>query len=127
MIRKSLDEVRVLLATYINDNKAYDVSPAELRQVIIDFIDAVAPAYAVLKLAGPNAQVLGQVPVRVQWSSASTSKADEITASAATGAVIRTERGTTKLNFTIDFYCIDGRYNFRYCIADQSAVAQRVY
>lgn len=109
MTRKSLDEVRVLVATVINNNNNYDVKPSELREVFMEFFNAVAPAYGTLTLAGPNAQVLGTVPVRMQWSSGSTSNPAEITASAATGAIVRSERGTTQINFTVDFYCTDGR------------------
>ena len=109
MLRKSLDEIRVQAMTWLQNNQTGEVSPGELRTLFLDFFDAIAPAHATLALAGPNNQELGQVPVKLQWSNAETSNANEITTSAATGSIIRAERGTTKLSFTIDFACAVGR------------------
>lgn len=109
MLRKSLDEIRVQAMAWLQNNQTGETSPGELRTLFLDFFDAIAPAYATLALAGPNNQELGQVPVKLQWSNAETSNANEITASAATGSIIRAERGTTKLSFAIDFACIVGR------------------
>ena len=106
MARKSMDELRAQALATLPDNIAGDISPEDVRTLIEDLINAIAPAYGVLSLAGPSAQLFGVSPVKMLWSSSSTSDLNEVVVSTAQGWIARTERGTSTVNLTVDFECI---------------------
>ena len=110
MARKSITELEVQADTTIEDNVSGLVSPADVRNMVKDFLNAVRPAYGVIQQTGNRTQNFGLTPVKVQWNNASDSDINQTNSSAANGRISRTERGMSSLNFNIDMEATVGRF-----------------
>ena len=109
-MRKSITELELQADTTIEDNTTGAISPADVRAMFKDFLNAIRPAYGVLQLTGNPTQNLGLTPVKMQWNNASDSDINETNSSAANGSISRTERGTSTINVTLDVECTSGRF-----------------
>jgi len=111
MARKSFVELRSQTNGTINDNTVGDISPLEVRTLILDILNAIQPAYGVLSLVGPAAQTAGITPaVVMNFSSVTDSDATQTTSVASPGRITRSERGTSVATFTTDFEAANGRF-----------------
>lgn len=110
MARKSINELIAQATADIPDNVTGLVSPADVRNLIIDFLNAIAPAYGVLGLAGPTNQTLNIAPALMVFDTAQDSNPAQTTTSVPASTVARSERGTSTINFTVDFECQTGRF-----------------
>lgn len=109
-IRKSIVELEALAAATIEDNTTGSVSPADVRAMFMEFLNAIRPAYGYIRQTGNPAQNLGLTPVKMQWNNAADSDINETNSSAANGRISRLERGTSTINFTVDIECQSGRF-----------------
>ena len=109
-MRKSISELLAQADSTIEDNTAGMVSPADVRNLIKDFLNAIAPAYGYIRQTGAPAINLGLTPVKLQWNNATDSDINQTNSSAATGRITRTERGTSTINFNMDFEAASGRF-----------------
>lgn len=113
MARKSYVELRAQANSTLPDNAANLISAADVRNMILDFLEATQPAYGTLSLPGPVNQEFGQTPTELSWSDAYDSDSSQTTSSAASNDIVRGEKGTVDVNFSMD--CILGngvRLNF---------------
>jgi len=110
MARKSVVELEAQANATIEDNLVNAISPADVRQMFLDFLNAFRPAYGVLQQTGTVVQTYGLTPVKVAWNNTIDSDPAQTTSSAAGGTVTRSEKGTATINFTMDFEAANGRF-----------------
>ena len=111
MARKSVVELEAQANATIEDNLINAISPADVRQMFLDFLNAFRPAYGVLQQTGTVVQTYGATtPVKVAWNNAQDSEPSQTTSSAASGRITRSERGTAHITFTMDFEATNGRF-----------------
>ena len=110
MPRKSIQELTAQAISSFPDNSTGAITPALLRTFCEDFLHAIAPAYGICQKTAPQTVNLGTTPTGVQYTTASSSDINQLTASAATGAISRSERGTATINFTMDIECATNRF-----------------
>lgn len=109
-MRKSISDLLAQADATIEDNTAGMVSPADVRNLIKDFLNAIAPAYGYIRQTGNPSINLGLTPVKLQWNNATDSNINETKSSAANGRITRLERGASTINFNMDFECQSGRF-----------------
>ena len=110
MARKSITELELQADATIEDNVSGLVSPADVRAMFKDFLNAIRPAYGVLQQTGNPTQNLGLTPVKMQWNNAQDSDINQTNSSAANGRISRLERGASTINVTLDVECTSGRF-----------------
>lgn len=110
MPRKSIVELTAQAIASFPDNVTGAITPALLRTMIEDFLHAIAPAYGVCQKTSPQTVSLGLTPVAIVYDSAQSSDINQLTASAATGRITRSEHGTSTINFTMDIECQANRF-----------------
>ena len=110
MPRKSIVELEAQAIATLEDNNTNNISPAEVRAMFLEFLNAIRPAYGVLRQDSVAAQVYGLTPVKVAWNNASDSDPLQTTSSAGNGRITRAEKGTSVINFTMDFESTNGRF-----------------
>ena len=109
MPRKSIVELIAQAQASFPDNITGAITPALLRGMIEDFLHAIAPAYGVCQKTAPQTVSLGPTPIAFVYTTATSSDINQLTASAATGKISRSERGTSTINFTMDVDAANGR------------------
>ena len=109
MPRKSMNELRAQALADFPDNTTGLITPTKLRTMFEDFIDAVAPAYAVMGRTGGSVTA-GLTPIVVTMTSQLDSNPSETTTNAAAGTIARAERGTSYLNFDCDIEAPANRF-----------------
>lgn len=102
MARKSILELVALANASFPDNVTGLISPADVRDFCLEFLNAITPAYGVLSAAGPLSQTFGLTPVVVAFSNKQDSDPSQTTSTAAAGTIVRSERGTSTINFSVD-------------------------
>lgn len=110
MARKSIVELEAQADATIEDNIAGAISPADVRAMFKDFLNAIRPAYGILQQTGNPTQNLGLTPTKMLWNNAQDSDPNQTSSSAANGSVTRTERGMSTINVTLDIECQSGRF-----------------
>lgn len=110
MPRKSIVELTAQAAASFPDNVTGLITPAALRSMFEDFLNAIRPAYGICQKTAPQTVNLGLTPVAIAYTTATSSDINQLTASAATGAISRYERGTSTINFTMDVECQTNRF-----------------
>jgi hypothetical protein len=103
-------ELEAQAAATLEDNNTGAITPADIRAMILDFINAIRPAYGQCLKTTPQTVSLGLTPVAFAYDSAASSDINQVTASAATGRISRAERGTSTINFTMDIECQANRF-----------------
>jgi hypothetical protein len=104
MARKSLQEVIAEAATVFADNNVGAITPLLLRTWIGDLIGAIRPAYCYLSRLGPTSQTPPASPAvaPLVFDSGALSPVVDYSFTAATGTIVRSEKGTTRFTFTAD-------------------------
>ena len=110
MPRKSIQELTAQAIASFPDNTTGLITPALLRAMFIDFLNAISPAYGLLSRSTPNVQVLGLAPVIVAFQTAFDGDPAQTTSSTASNTIARSERGTSTINFTADLECQANRF-----------------
>jgi hypothetical protein len=110
MPRKSMVELEAEATTNLPDNTSGAISAADVRQMFLNFINAIRPAYGTCQKTTPQTVNLGLTPVTITYNTAQSSDINQLTASAPLGEIDRTERGTSTINFTMDFECATNRF-----------------
>lgn len=101
-MRRSLNELVTQATAVLPDNVTELISPADVRQMFIDFIDTMAPSYGGLQVA-TRIQNITATPAPVIFMESIISLPPQWTADFATGVLGRALAGAPKLNsrFTI--------------------------
>lgn len=111
MARKSIVELIAQANADIPDNTTGLVSPADIRNLIIDFLNAIAPTYSYLSIpTGTLTQTLNIAPALMIFNTAFNGDPSQMVAAVPASTVVRNERGTVTVNFTADFECTNGRF-----------------
>lgn len=104
MARKSINELIAEANAAFPDNVTGLITPADLRDFCLNFLNAISPAYGYLTAAGPLSQTFGLTASLVGFSNAYDSDPAQTTSNAA-GTIARSERGTSTINFSVDVSC----------------------
>ena len=126
MPRKSIVELEAQANADLPDNTTGVISPADVRNMFLDFLNAIRPAYGVCQKTAPETVNLGLTPAAIIDTTASSSDINQLTASAATGAISRSERGTATINFTMDVECATNRFITATLFKDGVATTWRI-
>ena len=110
MSRKSITELTAQAIASFPDNTTGLITPALLRSMFEDFLNAIRPAYGICQKTAPQTVNLGLTPVAIAYTTATSSDINQATASAPLGTVARTERGTSTINFTMDVEAPTNRF-----------------
>lgn len=110
MARKSMLELEADLTLFFPDNAEGLITPLMVRNYFLSLINAIRPAYGVLRQIADRIVTAGLTPVKLLWESKYDSVSDQTLSSFTTGQVARLERGTSTINFTIDMECANGRF-----------------
>jgi len=110
MARKSVVELVAQATADFPDNVTGLITPAKLRQFVIDFLTSFSPAYGYLQLPGPTSQVLNIAPSLLVFATATDSDPSQTTSIVPASTVTRTEKGVATIVFTCDFACQVGRF-----------------
>lgn len=109
-MRKSITELSAQADATIEDNTIGAVSPADVRNMVKDFLDAIRPAYGIITQTGNPTQNLGTTPVKMLFNNRQDSDIDETNSSAADGRVSVLNPGVEEVTFTVDVECTAGRF-----------------
>ena len=109
-MRKSIVELETQADSTIEDNTTGAISPADVRAMFKDFLNAIRPAYGILQQTGNPNQNLGLTPVKMLWNNAQDSDINQTNSSAANGSISRLERGTSTITVSVDVECQSGRF-----------------
>lgn len=103
MARKSINELILQAQTTIEDNVTKNISAADVRTMMIDFLNAVAPTYAYCSIpVTPHVQTVNTAPSLLTYTAAVQSYPTEATADFALGTINRLDHGTTRITFSAD-------------------------
>lgn len=109
-MRKAITALEAQADATIEDNTSGSISPADVRAMFKDFLNAIRPAYGVLQQTGNPSQNLGLTPTKMLWNNAQDSDINETNSSAASGRISRLERGTSSLTMSVNVACQSGRF-----------------
>ncbi len=105
MARKTMVELLATITANFPNNTTGEISPTDLRQFCTDFVDTVTPAYGILAITAPMAQVVGVTDQVLPWLSEYLVQAPEFTTTPATGIVRRTQNivvNDIKINIDVE-------------------------
>lgn len=125
MARKSITELEAQANATIEDNSTGSVSPADVRAMFKDFLNAIRPAYGVLQKTAPQTVTLGTAALPISYTSQNDSDVGETNSSPANGTITRSERGTSTINFTMDIECVANRFITATLYKDNAATPWR--
>lgn len=109
MPRKSIQELIAQANANLPDNTAGLISAQDVRELIVDFLNAIAPAYGQLVRETPANFTWGPTPVNVSFEAAADSNPAQTTSSIGSNTITKAEKGTVTLNFTADVEGPNGR------------------
>jgi hypothetical protein len=102
MPRPSLTQVLATSANLLVDNTIGLISPADIRQVFTDLVNAIRPAYAILSQSAPVVQALTTTPNPLVCSAGAVGPVIDFVLTPATCNASRTDPGVTRFEFTAD-------------------------
>ena len=103
MARKTIVELQAELTTLIADNTSGLITPANLRQMIGDFIQTMTPAYAVLSSLAATVRLANITPAALPWLVEDIAQLPEFTTNIATGIIRRDESiASTHVSVNLD-------------------------
>lgn len=101
MARKSIQELISQANATLADNNVGAITPAEVRGMFLDLLNAIKPAYAGMGVVGA-AVTLNIAPALVVMNQQLNSSPSEFTITLPASTLARLERGTTYLNVDVD-------------------------
>jgi hypothetical protein len=109
MARKSIQELIAQADSTLPDNTSGLISAADVRTLIKDFLNAIAPAYGQLTRTTAANFTWGTTPVTVIFETAADSNSAQTSSSIGSNTITKSEKGTVTLNFTADIEGANGR------------------
>lgn len=104
MPRKTMAALLAQAAATLPDNTTEEISPADVRLMVQDFVNSIKPGYAVLSNPTHTFPLLGGTPVLVPYTSVDLISAEDFQAAA--GIVTRLPNGlssfVTRVNFAAE-------------------------
>jgi 2-phospho-L-lactate guanylyltransferase (CobY/MobA/RfbA family) len=109
MARKSIQELVVQADTTLADNIVGDISAADVRNMVKDFLNAIKPAYGQLTILTPSTQALTTTPTILDFTGAGDSDPTETTSSIVSNTITRSDRGTSRVVINVDIETASNR------------------
>lgn len=110
---KTLAALKSQAANDLPDNNTQLVSPADVRNMITDFLDTMTPAYGAMSIssAAGIALTLNQSPaVVVPWETVSPDTTAEYTCTPATGTISRSGLSAARVTVNMEVYFAAGKF-----------------
>lgn len=104
---KSINELIAQANAGFPDNTTGLITPAILRQFVLDFLAAMAPAYGLLTATGPLVQALTPTPSLLVFSTAYDSNPAQTTTAVPASTITRAERGSSRITLNATFACLN--------------------
>lgn len=104
MARKSMFALQAQADAVLADNTTHDISAADVRTLIKDFIDTMTPGFGALGVALTTLPALGITPVMVVLPDLMAITPDFTTFGAASGQIRRNALGLPSTNTRVTFY-----------------------
>jgi len=109
MARKSIAELVAQATADFPDNVTSLITPAKLRQFVLDFLATMSPGYGYITLVGPTTQTFGLTAALTVFSAAADADPSQTTSTVPASTVARAEKGMSCINFSLDFEAANGR------------------
>ena len=109
---KTLAALKSQAATDLLDNTTQLITPAKVRQMIVDFLDTFTPAYGAMSItsgAGIAKTLDVATAVAVPWENVSADTTAEYTCNTATGTISRAGQTAARVNLSLEVYVATGR------------------
>jgi hypothetical protein len=110
MARKSIVELIAEANANFPDNTTGLITPAKLRTFVVDFLNAVSPAYGYLQLVGPASQTFNLASSLMVFTTATDSDPSQTTSAVPASTVTRAEVGVATIVFTTNVACATNRF-----------------
>lgn len=108
-MRKSINELIAQATAAFADNVTGNITPAALRNFCLDFLNAITPAYGLLRRSTSNTQTVGTTDALVVFNVAQDSDPAQTTSAVPASTITRAEKGSTEININIDVECATNR------------------
>lgn len=110
-MRKSFAELRADIALAIEDNTMNLITPGDVRNTLLDMLNAIQPAYGQLLRQTLSANVTANITpaAKLTWEANGDSDPTQTTSVFASGTIARVERGTSKIQFVTNFEAASNR------------------
>ena len=103
MTRKTIVELLAQADATLPDNTTGLIDPADVRNMIKDFLDTVRPSYAAMRIASGISKAVTTTFSTFQWATQVAAQSPDWTVSLASGTVQRSGGpATTRFTFSID-------------------------
>jgi hypothetical protein len=103
MTRKTIVELIAQATAPPPDNVTGDISPADVRNMILDFLDTVRPSYAAIEITSGVSKAVTTTDSTFAWSTQLIAQAPDWTTSLASGTMQRSGGpASTRITFNID-------------------------
>ena len=106
-------ELKAQAVADLQDNNTGAISPADVRNMITEFLDTMTPAYGALTIGSGAgiALTLNTTPaVALPWETISPDTTPEYTCTLATGIISRTGQTANRVTINVECYCAAGKY-----------------
>ena len=112
-MNKTMAALKAQAANDLLDNTTAQISPADVRNMILDFLDSVTPAYGAMTIGSGAgiALTLNTTPaVALPWETVSPDTTAEYTCATATGTVSRADQSANRVTLNVEVYAAAGKY-----------------
>lgn len=111
MPRRAISALVAQAVATLPDNNTGLIAPADVRNLIIDFLDTISPAYAVMAIQPPATlnKALTTTDSVVFFASNGAVTPADFTVDFATGNITKLNPGTTRFSFTVDISLASNR------------------
>lgn len=112
MTVKTMSDLKLQAANDLLDNTSGQISPADVRNMIADFLDTLTPAYGAMTIGSGAgiALTLGTTAVILPWEAISSDTTAEYTCVTATGTISRAGQSAARVSANTEVYCPAGKY-----------------
>jgi hypothetical protein len=107
MTIRSIVDLLAEVNAKINDNNVGDITPAELRQLFVDLLDTVSPAYGAIECSGDSISTTATPQVVAPFTASINATAGYYTVNLTNGSVTRLIASASIAGAT-DFIIVDG-------------------
>lgn len=109
MVRRTILELLTAADNTLPDNSTGEISPADVRDLIKDFLDTMAPAYAALSISSAIAQAVTVSDTVMVFSAVRVAQAPEWTAAVPASTITNSAPNVTRVTFNVDILAATNR------------------
>lgn len=104
MTRRTITALYAQAQATIEDNVAGAISPADVRNMFLDFLDTIRPSYGAMSIVTPVVKALTTVDSTFAWETQVAAQAPDYTVTLASGTITRAS-GPASANITFSIDC----------------------